>query len=126
MLIKVKIRKRGHFFLFVFFVGGAARAAEPPGRKGGTPTLGWWHCPRHGARPFRERYAPPHLPLEALCGPSGGGFGFCWSIGNNGTDLVVWLYLSHCLQSIVYLAHIVVVHGILDCNSSGYILWGKY
>ena len=56
----------------IFLLGGAALLEA--GRKGGTPTLGWWHCPRHGARPFRERYAPPHLPLGTLCGPTGVGF----------------------------------------------------
>ena len=58
-------------FSYFFLLGGAAQAAEPPGRKGGTPTLGWWHCPRRGARPFRERYAPPYLSQGTLCGPSG-------------------------------------------------------
>ena len=34
-----------------FFIGGAAQL-------GGTSTRGWWHCPRHGARTFRELCAP--------------------------------------------------------------------
>ena len=35
-----------------------ASEVRPAGRKGGTPTLGWRHCPRLGARPFWELYAP--------------------------------------------------------------------
>ena len=42
----------------IFLVGGAAQLVRPARRKGGTPTQGWWHCPCHGARPFRELYAP--------------------------------------------------------------------
>ena len=104
------------FFCF-FLLGGAAQAVEPPGRKGGTPTLGWWHCPRRGARPFRERYAPPHLPLGTLCGPSGIGFGFLLVIGNSGISLGGWLYPNHFLQNIVCQVHIVVAHCNLDCSS---------
>ena len=63
------------WYTYLFLVGGAAQGDKPLGRKGGTPTLCWRYCPRHGARPFRERYAPPHLPLWALCGPSGISFG---------------------------------------------------
>ena len=40
----------------IFFFGWVRRPAGfPAGRMGGTPTQGWWHCPRRGARPFRER-----------------------------------------------------------------------
>ena len=51
----------------LFLVGGAAQADLPLGRKGGTPAQGWRHCPRHGARPFWELYAPPHSLLKPQC-----------------------------------------------------------
>ena len=107
----------------IFLVGGAAQVDYPLGSKGGTPTLGWWHCPRRGARPFRERYVPPYLPLGALCEPSVISFGV-WFIGSSGRGFVGLLYLIHCLRNTGGLAHILVV--ILGYNSSSCILLGKY
>ena len=37
-----------------FLLGATAQLVHPAGRRGGTPTLGWWHCPHHGARPKQE------------------------------------------------------------------------
>ena len=56
---------------WLFLVGGAAQPVRPARRKGGTPTQSWWHCPRHGARPFRELYAPaPPIPESPVWAPS--------------------------------------------------------
>ena len=52
-----------------FLVGGGAWPVRPARRKGGTPTRGWWHCPRHGARPFGNSMPLPRLLLRTLCEP---------------------------------------------------------
>ena len=61
-----------------FLVGGAAQLVRPAGRRGGTPTRGWWQCLRHGPDPFRNCMPLPRLLLRALCEPSVIGFDECY------------------------------------------------
>ena len=55
---------------YIFVRGCRPAGREAIGSKGDTPTLGWWHCPRHGARPFWELYPPSppitECPVQAL------------------------------------------------------------
>ena len=39
------------------FLSGGSINYSCHGRKGGTPALGCWHCPRRRAKPFRELYS---------------------------------------------------------------------
>ena len=55
----------------LFLVGGAAQANYSLGRRGGTPTLGWRHCPRHGLDPFGNGMPLPTYHWGPCVGPQG-------------------------------------------------------